>query len=87
MTSAEQHTAQTVSCSSIAARKFTLAATRANHLVVEFSDRAVARSGAPLRLRGLGDGWANRRFLQCVDELKPDLILLHFARTASATTR
>jgi len=60
-------------------RKFTLAATRANHLVVEFSDRAVARMGAPLRVRGLGAGWANRRFLQCVDELRPDLILLHFA--------
>ena len=62
-------------------RKFSLAATRAGHLVVEFSDRAVARSGGPLRLRRLGAGWANRRFLQCVDELKPDLILLHFADT------
>lgn len=60
-------------------RKFTLAGTRANHLVVEFSDRAVARTSSPLRLRGLGRGWANRRFLQCVDELRPDLILLHFA--------
>ena len=60
-------------------RKFTHAATRADHLVVEFSDRAVARMGAPLGLRGLGGGWANRRFLQAVDELKPDLILLHFA--------
>ena len=54
-------------------RKLGFAATRAGHLVVEFSDRAVAR-------RGIG-GWttANRRFLQTVDELKPDLILLHFA--------
>ena len=60
-------------------RKVSLAATRANHLVVEFADRAVARQGAPLRLKGLGGGWANRRFLQTVDELKPDLILLHFA--------
>ena len=60
-------------------RKVSLAATRADHLVVEFSDRAVARQGAPLRLKGLGGGWANRRFLQTVDELKPDLILLHFA--------
>jgi hypothetical protein len=77
MTGAERHTAR-LSLFDIA-RKFSLAATRANHLVVEFSDRAVARSGAPLRLRGLGAGWANRRFLQCVDELKPDLILLHFA--------
>jgi hypothetical protein len=60
-------------------RKFTHAATRANHLVVEFSDRAVARYAAPFRLKGLGGGWVNRRFLQVVDELKPDLILLHFA--------
>ena len=77
MTGAERHTAR-LSLFDIA-RKFSLAAIRANHLVFEFSDRAVARSGAPLRLRGVGDGWANRRFLQCVDELKPDLILLHFA--------
>jgi hypothetical protein len=77
MTGAERHTAR-LSLFDIC-RKFSLAATRAEHLVVEFSDRAVARSGAPLRLRGLGEGWANRRFLQCVDELKPDLILLHFA--------
>jgi Glycosyl transferases group 1 len=77
MTGAERHTAR-LSLFDIC-RKFTHAATRANHLVVEFSDRAVARMGAPLRLRGLGGGWANRRFLQCVDELKPDLILLHFA--------
>lgn len=60
-------------------RKFTLAATRANHLVVEFSDRAVAKHAAPLGLRGLGGGWADRRFLQAVDELRPDLIFLHFA--------
>jgi hypothetical protein len=66
MTGAERHTAR-LSLFDIA-RKFSLAAIRANHLVVEFSDRAVARSGAPLRLRGLGGAWANRRFLQCVDQ-------------------
>ena len=77
MTGAERHSAR-LSLFDIC-RKFTLAGTRANHLVVEFSDRAVARMGSPLRLRGLGRGWANRRFLQCVDELRPDLILLHFA--------
>src|SRR5471032_3700182 len=77
MTGAERRTAR-LSLFDIC-RKFTHAATRANHLVVEFSDRAVARMAAPLRLRGMGRGWANRRFLQCVDELKPDLILLHFA--------
>lgn len=59
-------------------RKFTLAATRADHLVVEFSDRAVARMAGPLRLAG-AETWVKRRFLQTVDELRPDLILLHFA--------
>jgi hypothetical protein len=77
MTGAERDTAS-LSLFDIC-RKFTLAATRAGHLVVEFSDRAVARQGAPLRLKGLGARWANRRFLQVVDELRPDLILLHFA--------
>ncbi|HEY5072885.1 MAG TPA: glycosyltransferase [Caulobacteraceae bacterium] len=60
-------------------RKITMAATRADHLVVEFSDRSVARTGAPLRLRALGAGAASRRFLQVVDEFQPQLILLHFA--------
>ena len=77
MTGAERRTAR-LSLFDIC-RKFTFAATRAGHLVVEFSDRAVARGSGPLRLRGMGGGWANRRFLQCVDELRPDLILLHFA--------
>ncbi|HLZ84401.1 MAG TPA: glycosyltransferase [Caulobacteraceae bacterium] len=77
MTGAEKDTAR-LSLFDIC-RKFSLAATRADHLVVEFSDRAVDRMGAPLRLKGLGGSWANRRFLQVVDELKPDLILLHFA--------
>ena len=60
-------------------RKFTHAATRADHLVVEFSDRAVARSTPPLGLKALAGRNVNRRFLQTVDELKPDLIFLHFA--------
>jgi hypothetical protein len=71
MTGAERHTAN-LSLFDIC-RKFTLAATRADFLVVEFSDRAVARMASPWRPR------ADRRFLQVVDELKPDLILLHFA--------
>jgi hypothetical protein len=77
MTGAERDTAN-LSLFDIC-RKFSLAATRADHLVVEFSDRAVDRMGAPLRLKGLGRSFANRRFLQAVDELRPDLILLHFA--------
>jgi hypothetical protein len=39
----------------------------------------VARTAAPLGLRALGARAADRRFLQVVDELHPDLILLHFA--------
>jgi hypothetical protein len=77
MTGAERDTAR-LSLFDIC-RKFSLAATRADHLVVEFSDRAVDRRGSPLRIKGLGRSWANRRFLQVVDELRPDLILLHFA--------
>ncbi len=76
MTGAEKDTAR-LSLFDIC-RKFSHAATRANHLVVEFSDRATARAAAPLRLKGLGQGWANRRFLQVVDEFKPHLTLLHF---------
>jgi hypothetical protein len=71
MTGAERHTAN-LSLFDIC-RKFSLAATRADHLVVEFSDRAVARTAGPFRPD------ANKRFLQVVDEFKPDLIFLHFA--------
>ena len=72
MTGAERNTAS-LSLFDVC-RKLSLAATRDDHLVVEFSDRAVARIGGPLR-----PDWAGRRFLQVVDELKPELILLHFA--------
>jgi hypothetical protein len=64
-------------------RKFSHAAIRANDLVVEFSDRAVARTAGALGLRALGARTADRRFLQVVDELRPDLILLHFADAIS----
>ena len=74
MTGAERHTAS-LSLFDIR-RKFTHAAIRADHLVVEFSDRAVARGS---KLPGQGAAWTNRRFLQTVDELRPDLIFLHFA--------
>ncbi|HWF00157.1 MAG TPA: glycosyltransferase [Caulobacteraceae bacterium] len=77
MTGAEAHTAN-LSLFDIR-RKFSHAAIRAGDLVVEFSDRAVARTTAPLGLRALGRRVADRRFLQAVDELKPDLVLLHFA--------
>jgi hypothetical protein len=81
MTGAESHTAS-LSLFDIR-RKFSHAAIRADDLVVEFSDRAVARTAAPLGLRGLGGRAADRRLLQVVDELAPDLILLHFADAIS----
>jgi hypothetical protein len=74
MTGAERHSAR-VSLFDIC-RKLSFAATRAGDLVVEFSDRAVARRAAPF---GLGGPSAGRRFLQVVDEFRPELILLHFA--------
>jgi hypothetical protein len=77
MTGSESQTAN-VSLFDIC-RKFSLAANRANHLVVEFSDRAVARMGAVFRPPSGPSGRAERRFLQVVDELRPELILLHFA--------
>jgi hypothetical protein len=83
MTGAESHTAN-LSLFDIR-RKFSHAAIRADDLVVEFSDRAVARSATPLGLRALGARAADRRFLQVVDELRPDLILLHFADDISNT--
>ena len=81
MTGAQSHTAN-LSLFDIR-RKFSHAATRAGWLVVEFSDRAVARASSPLGLRGLGARAADRRFLQVVDEFRPDLILLHFADAIS----
>jgi hypothetical protein len=71
MTGAERQTAN-LSLFDIC-RKLSFAATRADHLVVEFSDRAVDR------IAGFTRPGADKRFLQVVDELKPDLILLHFA--------
>ena len=60
-------------------QKLGRAAVRAGHLVVEFSDRAVSRTHAPFRLRRLGVRACNVLFLRLVDEVRPELILLHFA--------
>ncbi len=60
-------------------QKLGRAAVRAGHMVVEFSDRAVSRSHAPLRIRRLGVRTCNALFLRMVDEVRPELILLHFA--------
>ena len=60
-------------------QKLSRAAIRAGHMVVEFSDRAVARTASPLGFRRFGRQAANRAFLNLVDEVRPDLILLNFA--------
>ena len=60
-------------------QKLGRAAVRAGHMVVEFSDRAVSRTRAPLHIRPLGVRACNALFLRLVDEVRPDLILLHFA--------
>ncbi len=60
-------------------QKLGRAAVRAGHMVVEFSDRAVSRTHAPLRIRRLGLRACNALFLRMVDEVRPELILLHFA--------
>ena len=60
-------------------QKLGRAAVRAGHMVVEFSDRAVSRTQAPFRLRPLGVRACNALFLRMVEEVRPELILLHFA--------
>ncbi len=67
-------------------QKLGRAAVRAGHMVVEFSDRAVSRARAPLRIRALGVGACNALFLRMVDEVRPDLILLHFADDVANAT-
>jgi hypothetical protein len=59
--------------------KLSRAAIRAGHLVIEMSDRAVARTRAPLGIKALGRRACNAVFLQVVREAQPELILLHFA--------
>jgi hypothetical protein len=59
--------------------KLTNAAIRAGHFVAEYSDRAVARRAAAWPGRRPSAKAARRGFLQMVDEVRPDLILLHFA--------
>jgi hypothetical protein len=59
--------------------KLARAAVRAGHLSVEFSDRAVSRTRAPLGIKRFGRAACNALFLRMVDEVRPELILLHFA--------
>jgi len=66
--------------------KLTNAAVRAGHFVAEYSDRAVARRAASWPWRGASPEAARRGFLQMVDEVQPDLVLLHFADHIDAAT-
>ena len=67
-------------------QKLGRAAVRAGHMVVEFSDRAVSRTHAPFRIRSLGVRACNALFLRMVDEVRPELILLHFADDVANAT-
>jgi hypothetical protein len=66
--------------------KLTNAAIRAGHFVAEYSDRAVARRSGAWPSAGPSPKAAQRGFLQMVDEVRPDLILLHFADHIDAQT-
>jgi hypothetical protein len=66
--------------------KLTNAAIRAGHFVAEYSDRAVARRAGAWPLRRASPAAARRGLLQMVDEVRPDLILLHFADHIDAAT-
>jgi hypothetical protein len=67
-------------------QKLGRAAVRAGHMVVEFSDRAVSRTHAPFRIKRLGVRACNTLFLRMVDEVRPGLILLHFADDIANST-
>lgn len=47
-----------------------------NHYVINYSDRDVAAFEAPLGLRDLGRGRANKHVLEMVDASEPDMIIL-----------
>ena len=49
---------------------------RNQHFVHSFSDRDVASLEAPLGIRELGHRKANRRLLETVEALAPDLIIM-----------
>jgi hypothetical protein len=57
------------------ARKLTNGLIRNSHFVEVFSDRDVAAFEAPLGIRDLGVGKANKRLLETVDAVEPDLVI------------
>ncbi len=57
------------------AQKLTSGLIKNDHFVQMFSDRDVAAFEAPLGIRDLGKGKANKRFLETVEAFDPDLII------------
>lgn len=57
------------------AQKLTFGLIKNDHYVQGFSDRDVAAFEAPLGLRDLGHAKANRRLLEMVEAMEPDLVI------------
>ena len=57
------------------ARKLTNGLIRSGHFVEVFSDRDVAAFEAPFGIRDLGIGKANKRLLETIDAVEPDLVI------------
>ena len=57
------------------ARKLTNGLIKNDHFVEVFSDRDVAAFEAPFGIRDLGVGKANKRLLETVDAVEPDLVI------------
>jgi len=70
----------------LTARKLSAGWVRGGHAVYDFSDRDVARAATPFGTKNLGRGKANRRFLDTVDNLRPDLLALGHADVIRAAT-
>ncbi len=66
--------------------KLTNGLVRAGHNVVTFSDRDAARAATPLLSRKIGRRGANRRLLQLVRNLRPDVVMFGHADTIHPET-
>ena len=57
------------------AQKLSYGLIKNDHYVLDFSDRDIASFQAPFGIRELGHGKANKRLLETVDAMQPDLIV------------